>query len=151
MYLFEETIRETIKEDKIGTPVFVRWMVSDREPDAPEQLARMLHTAEYWLDGHCLRLAGTAAPGTLTLGGLFENGRAFLLGYTHCDSFTMRRSDLMLLGNRGALYYDDLPINTSHIEQIESKRYQSLVEQIRDLQRDITAVTILQSGGEYHE
>ena len=109
MKSIQSHIQQVIEQRRVGTPVFVRWIVHTPDP-GPTTLAAMLVIVEGWLQSRPQRLYACTNGGAATLNVLFEGGQTALLLLAGDVSDQAPHADLMLLGNRGAMYAQDLPL-----------------------------------------
>lgn len=108
--LLDRTARAAIEADRIGKPVFVRCLVvSADDGNRFAKLTRAVETVSAWLSSTVHRLYAVRSPGpaqwTLLLE--FESGSTALVS-TVTSSPGGAAVDLIVLGNRGALYFDGL-------------------------------------------
>lgn len=131
MKSIQSHVQHVIEQRRVGTPVFVRWIMRTPEPE-PAILATMLTVAEGWLQSRPLRLYVRANEGATTLNVLFEGGQTTLLILAEEVPDKAPHTDLMLLGNRGAMYAQDLPIQEPI--QAEPSRVAHIRAALRDAQ-----------------
>lgn len=103
------TVQQTLASKRVGTPVFVRYFVQNRDEAnaVVPRLARMTKSVREWFAQPIARMyaLGAVKDGQVTLTIEFEQGATALLSWA---SGTPRGDgiDLMLLGNHGAIYHD---------------------------------------------
>jgi hypothetical protein len=103
-------IEVTLASHRLGRPVFVRyhWYGPEHADAVLCRLAQLTAVVRAWLDSDLDRLHAVANPDrshvSLTL--QFHGGATALIGFAHARP-AEARVDLMILGQRGALYQED--------------------------------------------
>ena len=129
MDVFESTVQQVLQKGHIGTPVSVRWILAEPESGGVQTLARMLAAAECWLGSRPIRIhaRGGGSEGSTTVSAVFERGQTAILIHSKQGD----RSDLMVLGNQGAVYHEDqifLPQLSALLMDTRLSELASLVE-----------------------
>ena len=112
MQFLYKTVKEVLDSGRIGSPVFVRCiaqLASDRE-HLTDVLAKSLATASSWLDASPQRVyaQGGKDAGQITATVHYATGQTALVSVGTVKANGTPRADLMLLGNKGAIYHDSL-------------------------------------------
>ena len=112
MQFLYKTVKEVLDSGRIGSPVFVRCIAqiaSDRE-NLKDVLAEALATANLWLDASPQRVyaQGGKDAGQITATVHYVSGQTALVSVGTVKANGTPRADLMLLGNKGAIYHDSL-------------------------------------------
>lgn len=116
MESLHQIVQQAVTAQRVGVPVFVRWLVSTSTTDPRTMLDHMLSTCASWLNApvHRLHAKGHTEKGQITLSVLYERGQTALLTAHRLPQEAPTRVDLMLLGNKGAIYHeDDWPVATA--------------------------------------
>jgi hypothetical protein len=104
------TVRATLASQRLGRPVFVRyfWYGPDPPEALPGRLAQILAEVQAWLNQDLDRLHANATGDrrhvALTL--QFQAGATALIGFSRTPA-AEAGMDLLVLGNRGALYHEE--------------------------------------------
>ncbi len=103
-------IHQTLATERIGSPVFVRCIAHLPTENIRASLAEMLFTAQLWFNTEPLRIyiQGEADVNQMTASVLYEKGQTALLTLTAIPPTGRPGIDLMLIGNEGAIYHDEL-------------------------------------------
>jgi hypothetical protein len=102
-------VQATLAGQRLGTPVFVRYLLQG--PDAPEaippRLAGLTAVVRGWLGQTLERLhaVGSTESGQVALTLQFREGATALVGFARGQPPGLG-ADVLVLGNRGALYHD---------------------------------------------
>jgi hypothetical protein len=108
----DRAVRNILSRERIGQPVFVRCAIhQDRgKNDSAILLTQLAGHARHWLNQDWDRVYanGQIEGGALTLALRCRQGASALLTYAEEPSGAAR-TDLMILGNHGAIHFDDLP------------------------------------------
>lgn len=109
-------VQQALAEGQIGAPVFVRWVAAtagQSEALLPH-LGRMLEVAEAWLGAPAQRIyaVGSPAAGQVTATVTYADGQGALVTAALAPRHQPPQVHLTLLGQRGALYYEDVPAST---------------------------------------
>jgi len=112
MQFLYKTVKEVLDSERIGSPVFVRCIAqiaSDRE-HLTDALAEALATANLWLDSPPQRVyaQGGKDAGQITATVHYVSGQTALVSVGTVKANDTPRADLMLLGNKGAIYHDSI-------------------------------------------
>ena len=126
MQFLYKTVKEVLDSGRIGSPVFVRCILfsslnrncdenieaqiaSDREY-LTDALAEALATAGLWLGASPQRVyaQGGKDAGQITATVHYVSGQTALVSVGTVKANGTPRADLMLLGNKGAIYHDSL-------------------------------------------
>lgn len=105
---FHRAVQSTLATKRLGTPVFVRYLLQG--PIAvravPSFLAQIVHTVSTWLDQdlHRIYALGAVKSRHVTLTLEYDRGASSQL--TWAGAPQNPGLDLILVGNRGALYHD---------------------------------------------
>lgn len=134
MQFLYQTVKEVLDSGRIGRPVFVRCLAqiaSDREY-LKDAFAEVLATANAWLGASPQRVyaQGGEDAGYITAAVHYLSGQTALASMSAAKANGPSRVDLMLLGNKGAIYYDSLllpsfamPVRSiSQSEQLSSSK-----------------------------
>ena len=107
MTAFQQTVQQTLESERIGIPVFVRWLTHLPCNDLAQTLAAMLEIAQSWLQAEPVRLyvQGDEGGKQLTASVVYAAGQTALVTAVRLTSEETPKTDLMLLGNRGAIYH----------------------------------------------
>ena len=101
-------VQSTLAGNRLGTPVFVRYLVrtSDKPSAVPNRLAQFTATVRDWLGQSPERIyaLGAAKAGQVSLSVEFRGGATVLIGWAAAGRSPS--VDLTLVGNHGALYHD---------------------------------------------
>ncbi len=124
MQFLYQTVKEILDTGRVGVPVFVRCVVQ-LPPDSGymiNTLARMLMLVGSWLKAMPSRIYAQSRYGStqVTASVQYTGGQTAIVSVTsargsssrHCVENTSPRVDLILLGNKGALYHDGTAIPT---------------------------------------
>jgi hypothetical protein len=101
-------VRTTLAAGRIGQPVFVRYLLqSPARTGAAARLARMTAAVCGWLGQRLERVyaIGSAQSGQISLTLQFREGASALVSIARGQPLG-DGVDLMILGNRGAIYHD---------------------------------------------
>jgi hypothetical protein len=105
----QRAVAATLASKRLGQPVFVRLLLHglDKAEAVPAKLAHAAAAARDWLGQPLTRLyaVGNPAQGQVALTLEFRDGATALVSWSHGPP-RGDGLDLMLLGNRGALYHD---------------------------------------------
>ncbi|HIE26491.1 TPA: hypothetical protein EYP66_04325 [Candidatus Poribacteria bacterium] len=112
MRFLYQTVKEVLASGRIGSPVFVRCLAqiaSDRV-HLQDALAEVLATASAWLGAHPQQVyaQGGEDAGHITAAVHYVSGQTALVSMSATKTDGPPRVDLMLLGNKGAIYHDSL-------------------------------------------
>lgn len=109
-------VQRALAEGQIGAPVFVRWVAAtaDRSEALLPSLGRMLEVAEAWLGAPAQRVYAVGSPsaGQVTATVAYAGGQGALVTAALAPRHQPPQAHLTLLGQRGALYYEDVPAST---------------------------------------
>jgi len=149
MQFLYKTVKSVLDSGRVGSPVFVRCVAqiaSDRE-HLTDALAEVLAIAGLWLGASPQRVyaQGGKDAGQITATVHYLTGQTALVNVGTVKANGTPRVDLMLLGNKGAIYHDSLLLPSfampagavSHAEII-SKSLMDAVE--RSLQTGKSAI-----------
>jgi hypothetical protein len=104
-----ETIKEILGTGRVGVPVFVRCVVSiaPEEEDIEEVLMKVLTMTNSWLGASPFRVYAQSRPksGQITVTIHYLEGQSALVSVNAVPGLAAS-VDLVLLGNKGALYHD---------------------------------------------
>jgi hypothetical protein len=107
--LLHQAVQTTLANQRLGRPVFVRYLVQSLQaPDAlVPRLAQITAVVRDWLRQPLERLyaVGTKAFGQVALSLQFQEGATALVIFA-CSQPREPGVDLLVLGNRGSLSYD---------------------------------------------
>ena len=100
------TVQTTLKSQRLGTPVFVRYQLQVPGKNGTELVARMLAVTRDWI-GHAVdRVYATGSTKTgISLTVEFQGGPTALLSWFSAPP-RGAGVDLMVMGNHGVLYHD---------------------------------------------
>ena len=108
----DRAVRNILSRERIGQPVFVRCAIHQNRPrnDSAILLTQLAGHARHWLNQDWDRVYanGQIESGPLALTLRCRQGASALLIHAEEPSGAAR-IDLMILGNHGAIYFDDLP------------------------------------------
>ncbi|MBM3237519.1 hypothetical protein FJZ31_14610 [Candidatus Poribacteria bacterium] len=112
MQFLYKTVKSVLDSGRIGSPVFVRCVAqiaSDRE-HLTDALAEVLAIAGLWLSASPQKVyaQGGKDAGQITATVHYLSGQTALVSVGTVKANGMPRVDLMLLGNKGAIYHDSL-------------------------------------------
>ena len=126
MQFLYKTVKEVLDSGRIGSPVFVRCVLfsslkrncdenieaqvaSERE-HLKDALTEALATASLWLGASPQRVyaQGGKDSGHITATVHYVSGQTVLVNVSTVKANGTPRADLMLLGNKGAIYHDSL-------------------------------------------
>jgi hypothetical protein len=109
-----KAVQTALAEKRLGSPVFVRYLVHSNEPVSllPSHLAEMAAMARVWIGQPLDRLyaLGNFQRGHAQVMLQFRGGASGLIGRAH-GNFPDAAVDLCILGNHGALYFDRSPFS----------------------------------------
>ena len=109
MHSLYQTIKEILDTGRVGIPVFVRCTIqfASGSERAGNILARMLTMASSWLEASPLEVyaQNSNGSGQITVTIKYAGGQTSIVSVNSAAA-TVTRIDLMLLGNKGALYHD---------------------------------------------
>jgi|YNPNPStandDraft_1061719.scaffolds.fasta_scaffold105204_2 hypothetical protein len=109
-------VQQALAEGQIGAPVFVRWVAATvREAEALlPHLGWMLELAEAWLGAPAQRVyaVGGPAAGQVTALVDYAQGQGALVTAAMAPAHHPPHAHLTVLGQRGALYHEDVPAST---------------------------------------
>lgn len=109
MHSLFETVNEVLSDGRVGVPVFVRCAVqiSPEADNIVSVLARILTIASSWLQASPLKIYARSSnrSSQITVTTKYTGGQTSIVSVNTASS-TASRFDLMLLGNKGALYHD---------------------------------------------
>ena len=114
MQFLYQTIKEIIDAGRVGTPVFIRFIaqVIPSEEHIIDTLGRFLVIIGSWLGAIPVRVYVQHRENTaqITASVEYEDGQTAIVSVGIASGFSSR-IDLMMLGNKGALYHDgtDMP------------------------------------------
>ncbi len=131
-----QAVQSTLAGKRLGTPVFVRYLVhSQDKPGAVlDRLAHLTATVSGWLGQAVERIygLGSATNGQISLMVEFAGGGTALIGWARSGE-RGDGLDLTILGNRGALYHD---AGTAQLEfrlQVVEDRQKPEFQRLHDL------------------
>lgn len=103
------TVQTTLAANKVGVPVFVRYLLSTQEkgPALIDRLGFTLATVRLWLNQPFDRVYALGAPqdGRLQLMIECKTGATAMISWSNSQSPGLG-VDLMVIGNHGAIYHD---------------------------------------------
>jgi hypothetical protein len=103
-----QAVTKTLASKRLGKPVFVRyhWQAPDK-PSLVPQVARMSAAARDWLGQtlECIYALGSVDTGSVSLTLEFQAGATALVS-AGIEARQGSGADLLILGNRGALFHD---------------------------------------------
>jgi hypothetical protein len=109
MQLLYQTIKEIIDTGRVGTPVFVRFIIQTIPINEHilDILARTLVMTGSWFSSIPIRIYVQHKENTaqVTASVEYTGGQTAIVSVNISNKFTSR-VDLMMLGNKGALYHD---------------------------------------------
>ena len=109
MQFLYQTVKEILSTGRIGTPVFVRCVVQIGAGDGHliDPLARMLMITGLWLEATPFRIYAQSRYGLMqiTASVQYTGGQTAIVSVSAAPGVSPR-VDLMVLGNKGALYQD---------------------------------------------
>ncbi len=109
MQFLYQTIKEIIDAGRVGTPVFVRFIIQTIPIDEHiiDILARTLVMTGSWFTSIPIRIYVQHKENTaqITASVEYTSGQTAIVSVNVSNAFTSR-VDLMMLGNKGALYHD---------------------------------------------
>ena len=109
MQFLYQTIKEIIDAGRVGTPVFVRFIIQTIPIDEHiiDILARTLVMTGSWFTSIPIRIYVQHKENTaqVTASVEYTSGQTAIVSVNISNAFTSR-VDLMILGNKGALYHD---------------------------------------------
>ena len=107
MHSLYQTIKEILDAGRVGVPVFVRCTVqlASGSERAGNILARILTMASSWLEASPLEVyaQNSNGSGQITVTIKYTGGQTSIVSV---NAAAATRINLMLLGNKGALYHD---------------------------------------------
>jgi hypothetical protein len=107
------TVEATLASRRLGRPVFVRyhWFGPEPPDEMFTRLAQLTALAGVWLDQDLDRLQVNAAADLthVALTAQFQAGATALIGVTRVPA-SDACVDLMILGNRGAVYHEEAAV-----------------------------------------
>jgi hypothetical protein len=102
-------VQATITSKRLGQPVFIRylWHSPEKSNGILPALTDLVWTVGEWLGQPLIRICavGSAAIGHISLTLEFSHGATALVGWSQSRA-PGSGVDLMVIGNRGALYHD---------------------------------------------
>jgi hypothetical protein len=102
-------VQSTLGSKRLGVPVFVRYQLCNQERAqvVPDRLAQIAGTVRGWLGQEIERVyaLGSVKAGQVTLSLEFRGGATALVSWARSQA-QGGGVDLMILGNRGAIYHD---------------------------------------------
>lgn len=108
MRFLYQTIKEILETGRVGTPVFVRCVVQilPISDDIVDTVARILMIAGSWFEAAPIRVyAQTQDFMQITASVQYTGGQNAIISVNIANDLPPR-VDLMMLGNKGALYHD---------------------------------------------
>lgn len=109
------TVQQTLASKRVGTPVFVRYIVQGGENGnaAITRLARITHSVRGWFGQAIARLHALGNPkdGQVTLTLEFDQGGTALISWA-AGAPRGDGIDLTVIGNHGVMYHD---AGTAHL------------------------------------
>jgi len=116
MQFIHQTVKKELDAGRVGCPVFVRCIaqVAKDSEHLTDVLKEALATAGSWLGASPLRVyaQGSKDVGQITATVLYESGQTALVSVGLAKPDGAPRIDLMLLGNKGALYHDGMSLSS---------------------------------------
>lgn len=110
--MLDQTIQEVLEKGRVGTLVFVRWVAYVTPGCLKESLASMLVVTQSWLRTKPRRLYVQDGRDAALINAsvLYASGQTALVTAAAVPGSQSSYGDLMLLGNRGAIYHDGNPL-----------------------------------------
>jgi hypothetical protein len=110
----DRMVLEAVFSGRIGKPVFVRLLGNSGAADQENQwncLLSLVRLANRWMGQAPRRVYATGSPGRAPIAAVIEyaNGTSATIGTT-TGSDAGAVADVLLLGNRGAIYYEGLQL-----------------------------------------
>lgn len=100
------TVQTTLKSQRLGVIVFVRYQLQSTSKSGVERLAQMLSAVREWMGRSLERVYAVGAPKTgVSLTVEFQGGATALVSWTSAPP-RGAGVDLMVMGNHGVLYHD---------------------------------------------
>jgi hypothetical protein len=101
------TVARTLASKRVGTPVFVRYLLHTQEKQAVRCLAQIAGVVRDWIGQGLERVyaLGSVKGGQTTLTLEFAGGATALVSWTSSPGRSLG-VDLMVIGNHGAMYHD---------------------------------------------